>query len=195
MARVCRFPETLGATWRPESVRASPVWTLKYSRIPLIRTLVVRIGLALPVNIFLLYVSIIIPKKMQQYTVYLYLQTALPVSGGVSTHHQELISLYLQYLALVRPWLDGNCSSHPVNVSIMPDTVDTVIWAPDDGWRYHPKQVQQFADINKLFIVASCWIIIATYYAMLGLLNIISYCNCATSFYGLNPPPPVVKYV
>ena len=29
----------------------------------------------------------------------------------------------------------------------MPDTVDTVLWAPDDGWRYHPKHVEQFADI------------------------------------------------
>jgi hypothetical protein len=59
-----------------------------------------------------------------------------------------------------------------VTVSIMPDTVDTVIWAPDDGWRYHPKYVQQFTDINKLYIVASCWIIIATYYTMHGPLNI-----------------------
>jgi len=42
---------------------------------------------------------------MQQYTVYLYLQTALRVSGGMSTHHQELIPLYLQYLALLRPLL------------------------------------------------------------------------------------------
>ena len=30
-----------------------------------------------------------------------------------------------------------------VTASIMPDTVDTVIWAPDDGWRYHPKHVEQ----------------------------------------------------
>jgi len=44
----------------------------------------------------------------------------------------------------------------------MPDTVDTVIWGPDDGWRYHPKHVEQFADINKLYIVASCWIITDT---------------------------------
>jgi len=42
---------------------------------------------------------------MQQYTVYLYLQTALHVSGGIYTHNQELISLYLQYLALMRPLL------------------------------------------------------------------------------------------
>jgi hypothetical protein len=29
--------------------------------------------------------------KMQHYTVYLYLETALHVSGGTSTHHQERI--------------------------------------------------------------------------------------------------------
>jgi len=49
-----------------------------------------------------------------------------------------------------------------VTVSIIPDTVATVIWAPDDRWRYHPKHVQQLAGINKLHIVASCWIIIDT---------------------------------
>jgi hypothetical protein len=32
---------------------------------------------------------------MQRYTVYLYLETALHVSGGTSTHHQERIQLYL----------------------------------------------------------------------------------------------------
>jgi len=59
-----------------------------------------------------------------------------------------------------------------VTVSIMPDTVDTVIGAPDDGWRYHLKHVEQFADINKLYIVVSCWIIIDTYYVMHRPLNI-----------------------
>ena len=39
---------------------------------------------------------------MQHYTVYLHLQTALHVSGGISTHHQDLIPLCLQYLALLR---------------------------------------------------------------------------------------------
>ena len=38
---------------------------------------------------------------MQRYTVYLYPKTALYVSGGTSTHHQELIQLYLQYLVFV----------------------------------------------------------------------------------------------
>ena len=27
--------------------------------------------------------------------------------------------------------------------------------APDDGWRYHPKHVEQFTDINKMCKVAS----------------------------------------
>ena len=30
----------------------------------------------------------------------------------------------------------------------MPDAVDTVVCAPDDGWRYHPKHVEQFPDIK-----------------------------------------------
>src|SRR5215475_4658865 len=40
---------------------------------------------------------------MQRYTVYLYLETALHVSGGTSTHHQERIRLYLQHLVFVTP--------------------------------------------------------------------------------------------
>ena len=42
----------------------------------------------------------------------------------------------------------------------IPDAVDTVVCAPDDGWKYHPKHVEQFPDINKLCNVASCWIYI-----------------------------------
>jgi len=54
----------------------------------------------------------------------------------------------------------------------MPDTVDTVLWAADDRWYLHLKHVEQFADINKLYIVAFCWIIIDTYYVMHGPLKI-----------------------
>jgi hypothetical protein len=32
----------------------------------------------------------------------------------------------------------------------------TVVCAPDDGWKYHPKHVEQFPDMNKLCNVASC---------------------------------------
>ena len=42
---------------------------------------------------------------MQHYTAYLYLETALHVSGGTSTHHQVRIQLYLQHLVFVTPLL------------------------------------------------------------------------------------------
>jgi hypothetical protein len=42
-----------------------------------------------------------ISNKMQRYTVYLYLETALHNSGGITTHHQERIQLYLKHLVFV----------------------------------------------------------------------------------------------
>jgi hypothetical protein len=46
-----------------------------------------------------------ISNKMQSYTVHLYLETALHVSGGTSTHHQERIQLHLQHMVFVTPLL------------------------------------------------------------------------------------------
>jgi hypothetical protein len=46
-----------------------------------------------------------ISNQMQRYTVYLYLGTALHVSGGTCTHHQELIQLDLHHLVFVTPLL------------------------------------------------------------------------------------------
>jgi hypothetical protein len=45
--------------------------------------------------------NVSISNKMQRYTVYLCLETALHVSGGTFTHHQERIQLYLQHLVFV----------------------------------------------------------------------------------------------
>jgi hypothetical protein len=45
-----------------------------------------------------------ISNTIQRYTIYLYLETALLVSGGISTHHQKRIQLYLQHLLFVT-WL------------------------------------------------------------------------------------------
>jgi hypothetical protein len=42
---------------------------------------------------------------MQRHTIYLYLETALHVSGGSSTQHHERIQLYLQHLVFVTPLL------------------------------------------------------------------------------------------
>jgi hypothetical protein len=42
---------------------------------------------------------------MPRYTVYLYMDTAVHVSGGTSIHLQERIQLYLQHLVFVTPLL------------------------------------------------------------------------------------------
>ena len=47
-----------------------------------------------------------------------------------------------------------------VTVWQIPDTADTVVCAPDDGWWYHPKHVEQFPDkINcvTLHVSRSQW--------------------------------------
>jgi hypothetical protein len=58
-----------------------------------------------------------------------YLETAVHISGGTSTHHQERKQLYLQHLVFVTALL--------LSAAIV----------LDDGWRYHPKHVEQFPDI------------------------------------------------
>jgi hypothetical protein len=67
-----------------------------------------------------------ISNKMQIYTVYLYVETALHVSAGTSTHHHERIQLYLQHLVFVTPLLlsaaiveemDPLCSSNSSTIA------------------------------------------------------------------------------
>jgi hypothetical protein len=100
------------------------------------------------------------------------------------------IYVYIQQDAMLRSlFISGNCSTcfgwyfHPssgahTTVSTASDICHTVtaiccyhgragtglsvLWVAyaDDGWKYHPKHVQQFPDINKLCNVASCWIYI-----------------------------------
>jgi hypothetical protein len=124
-----------------------------------------------------------ISNKIQRYTVYLYMETALHFSSGNSTHHQQLIQQYLQHLVFVTPLLLSAAiveeleqvwviyvwrtppTAHsnqqiPVTLWQIADAVDTVVWAPVDGWKYDPKHVVQFPDINKLCNVASCCVYI-----------------------------------
>jgi hypothetical protein len=56
-----------------------------------------------------------ISNKMLCYTVYLYLETALRVSGGTSTHHQRRRQLYLQHLVFVKPLLAAGSSNGLTN--------------------------------------------------------------------------------
>jgi hypothetical protein len=65
------------------------------------------------------------------------METALHVSDGITTHHQERKQRYC-YLPLSR--------QVAVAVWQIPVAVDTVACAFDDGWRYHPKHVEQFPD-------------------------------------------------
>jgi hypothetical protein len=55
--------------------------------------------------------------KMERYTVYLYLETSLHVSGGTSTHHQERIQLYLQHLVFVTPLLLNINITCPIHIA------------------------------------------------------------------------------
>jgi hypothetical protein len=40
-----------------------------------------------------------------------------------------------------------------ITVWQIPDAVDTVVWAPDNGWCYHPKHVEQFPDKIHVYCV------------------------------------------
>jgi hypothetical protein len=73
-----------------------------------------------------------------------------------------------------------------VTVRQIPDAVDTVICAPDDGWKYHPKHVEQVPDINKLCNAASCWIYIGIYLTMHVPINVKSPNNTSKWQMGFN---------
>jgi len=63
-----------------------------------------------------------ITNKMQRYTVYLYLEIALHVSGGTSTHHQERIQLSLQHLVFVTPLLRTPPTAHSNRFQLFHDS-------------------------------------------------------------------------
>ena len=66
--------------------------------------------------------------------------------------------LYLQHLVFVTPLLLSAAIVDKYISWQISDAVDAFVCAPDDGWRYRTKHVEQFPDINKLCNVASRWI-------------------------------------
>jgi hypothetical protein len=71
--------------------------------------------------------------------------------------HRKYIPIYIQQDAKLHSlFISGNCST----------------CAPDDGWKYHPKHVEQFPYINKLCNFASCWIYIRILLAAHHILHI-----------------------
>ena len=105
---------------------------------------------------------------MQRYKVYLYLETALYVSGGTITHHQELKLLYLQHLVFVRPLLlpaaITACSSNGLtNTGCCKYSCMRSSW-----WvEVPPETCRAVSRYNKLCNVASCW----TYEVYLNILT------------------------
>jgi hypothetical protein len=60
-----------------------------------------------------------------------YLETALHVSGGTNTHHQERKQLYLQHTQTSsNSFTIAVDSNNDVKIS---DAVDKIVCAPDDG--------------------------------------------------------------
>jgi hypothetical protein len=74
-----------------------------------------------------------ITNKMQRYTVYLYLETALHVSGGTSNHHQERIQLYLQHMVFITPLL--------LSAAFVEELEPVWVCC---GWRTHLRHLSKF---------------------------------------------------
>jgi hypothetical protein len=121
--------------------------------------------------IIFLYMS----NKMQSYTVYfiwelLYMFRVVP-SPIIRSENNCIYSIwYLSYLYCYLPlswksWNQSECAvggvSHPqITVAVwqIPDAVDTLVFAPDDGWWYHQKHLEQFPDKINCVTFASCWL-------------------------------------
>jgi hypothetical protein len=90
-----------------------------------------------------------------------YLETALHVSGGTSTHHQESIQLYLQHLVYVRPLLlsaaiAADSSNGLTNTRFCRYSCMRSWW-----WVEVPPEIcRAVSRYNKLCNVASSWIYI-----------------------------------
>jgi len=74
-----------------------------------------------------------ISNKMKRYTVLLYPEIALHISGGTSTHHQERIQLYLQHQIFVTPLLLPAAIAATLHSFIISGNCSTCF-----GWYLHP---------------------------------------------------------
>jgi len=80
--------------------------------------------------------------------------------------------MYLQHLVFVTPsLLPAPTAAGSSNGVTNNRCCRYSLCAPDDGWRYHPKHVEQFPDINKLCNVASCWIYIGIIFTAVPLVQ------------------------
>jgi hypothetical protein len=90
---------------------------------------------------------------MQRYTVYLYLETVLHVLGeyvhpSSEAHTRVSTASGICHIVTAICRYRGRVGT---GLSVL-----WVTYAPDNGWTYHPKHVEQFIDINKMCNVAFC---------------------------------------
>jgi hypothetical protein len=110
--------------------------------------------------------------KMQLYTIYfvckvLYMFRVVPPPIIRSAYdYPQHLALSHRYCYLPLSWKSWNCSWKSWIAAGSSNGVTNTrcrrysLCAPDDGWRYHPKHVEQFPDINELCKVAFCFICI-----------------------------------
>ena len=84
-----------------------------------------------------------------------------PSSGA---HTTVFVKPLLLPVAVVEE-LELRCSSNSSTTATGSSNglTSTVVCAPDDGWKYHPKHVEQFPEIDKLCNVVSSWIYISVH--------------------------------
>ena len=63
-------------------------------------------------------------------------------------HHNNILIflIYIQQDATLHSLFYLKTALHVSGGTSTHDAVDTVVCAPDNGWRYHPKHVEQFTD-------------------------------------------------
>jgi ankyrin repeat protein len=92
-----------------------------------------------------------------------------PLHTTTSKGSRETIDILLQYVSHnklndfinAKTTSGGTMSLHVAAKNGFLEIVKSLLkHGPDDGWKYCPKHVEEFPDINKLCNIASCWICI-----------------------------------
>jgi len=120
-------------------------------------------------NIMLKYASyvissilIYIQQDAKLHTLF-YLETALHISGGTSTHHQERRQLYLQHLVFVTPLLLPTAIAAGSSNGVTNTRCCRYSCLRSSWWvMVPPETCRAVSKYNKLCNVASCWIYIRT---------------------------------
>jgi len=91
--------------------------------------------------------------KIQRYTIFFIVVSAVRVSSGFSAHHQELKSCtcHIGYLS--------NLFAATANLTSIQWGMYS-FWAPDDEQKTHSKHVEHWQQWRLLHNVASCWLCI-----------------------------------